>query len=147
MKCLSRMTGNCHVRFLGGKAVVTPLTQPIDDQMIRLGFAVLGVGIAALLLPGAQAFALAGLVLVGLGCAPIYPSVIHSTPAHFGAQNSQAVIGIQMSSAYVGNLVMPPLFGLLANNITPALFPFYLLAVLVLMALMHRQLVRKTAHA
>ena len=118
-----------------------------DDQMIRLGFAVLGVGIAALLLPGAQAFALAGLVLVGLGCAPIYPSIIHSTPAHFGAQNSQAVIGIQMSSAYVGNLVMPPLFGLLANNITPALFPFYLLAVLVLMALMHRQLVRKTAHA
>lgn len=77
------------------------------------------------------------------GC---YPSVIHSTPAHFGAQNSQAVIGIQMSSAYVGNLVMPPLFGLLANNITPALFPFYLLAVLVLMALMYRQLVRKTAH-
>ena len=105
-----------------------------------------GVGIAALLLPGAQVFALAGLVLVGLGCAPIYPSVIHSTPAHFGAQNSQAVIGIQMSSAYVGNLAMPPLFGLLANNITPALFPFYLLVFLVLMALMHRQLVRKTAH-
>ena len=113
--------------------------------MIRLGFAVLGVGIAALLLPGAQAFALAGLVLVGLGCAPIYPSIIHATPAHFGAQNSQAVIGIQMSSAYVGNLAMPPLFGLLANSITPALFPFYLLVFLVLMALMHRQLVRKTA--
>ena len=131
-----------------GRGVCGFLTLKLsDDQMIRLGFAVLGVGIAALLLPGAQVFALAGLVLVGLGCAPIYPSVIHSTPAHFGAQNSQAVIGIQMSSAYAGNLVMPPLFGLLANNITPALFPFYLLAVLVLMALMHRQLVRKTAHA
>ena len=131
-----------------GRGVCGFLTLKLsDDQMIRLGFAVLGVGIAALLLPGAQVFALAGLVLVGLGCAPIYPSVIHATPAHFGAQNSQAVIGIQMSSAYVGNLVMPPLFGLLANNITPALFPFYLLAVLVLMALMHRQLVRKTAHA
>ena len=107
---------------------------------------VLGVGIAALLLPGAQVFALAGLVLVGLGCAPIYPSVIHSTPAHFGVQNSQAVIGIQMASAYVGNLVMPPLFGLLANNITPALFPFYLLVLLVLMVFMHEQLVRKTSH-
>ena len=130
-----------------GRGVCGFLTLKLsDDQMIRLGFAVLGVGVAALLLPGAQVFALAGLVLVGLGCAPIYPSVIHSTPAHFGAQNSQAVIGIQMSSAYVGNLVMPPLFGLLANNITPALFPFYLLAVLMLMALMHRQLVRKTAH-
>lgn len=129
-----------------GRGVCGFLTLKLsDDQMIRLGFAVLGVGVAALLLPGAQVFALAGLVLVGLGCAPIYPSVIHSTPAHFGAQNSQAVIGIQMSSAYAGNLVMPPLFGLLANNITPALFPFYLLAVLVLMALMHRQLVRKTS--
>ena len=128
-----------------GRGVCGFLTLKLsDDQMIRLGFAVLGVGIAALLLPGAQVFALAGLVLVGLGCAPIYPSVIHSTPAHFGAQNSQAVIGIQMSSAYVGNLAMPPLFGLLANNITPALFPFYLLVFLVLMALMHRQLVRKT---
>ena len=107
-----------------GRGVCGFLTLKLsDDQMIRLGFAVLGMGIAALLLPGAQVFALAGLVLVGLGCAPIYPSVIHSTPAHFGAQNSQAVIGIQMSSAYVGNLAMPPLFGVLANNITPALFP------------------------
>ena len=129
-----------------GRGVCGFLTLKLsDDQMIRLGFAVLGVGIAALLLPGAQVFALAGLVLVGLGCAPIYPSVIHSTPAHFGAQNSQAVIGIQMSSAYVGNLAMPPLFGLLANNITPALFPFYLLALLVLMVFMHEQLVRKTS--
>ncbi len=118
-----------------------------DTQMIRLGEGILGVGVAALLLPGPQVLALAGLVLAGLGCAPIYPSIIHSTPAHFGAQNSQAVIGIQMSCAYLGNLVMPPLFGLLANNITPALFPFYLLGLLVLMAAMHRQLVRKTAHA
>ena len=54
------------------------------------------------------------------------------------------LIGIQMASAYVGNLTMPPLFGLLANNITPALFPFYLLALLVLMVCMHEQLVRKT---
>ena len=81
----------------------------------------------------------------GLGCAPIYPSIIHSTPEHFGADRSQAVIGIQMASAYVGNLAMPPLFGLLANNITPALFPFYLLALLVLMVFMHEQLVRKTS--
>ena len=115
-----------------------------DTQMIRMGQGILAVGVAALLLPGPQLFSLIGLVLVGLGCAPIYPSIIHSTPDHFGADRSQAVIGIQMASAYVGNLVMPPLFGLIANNITPALFPFYLLAVLVLMVVMHEQLVRKT---
>ena len=82
---------------------------------------------------------------VGLGCAPIYPSIIHSTPEHFGADRSQAVIGIQMASAYVGNLAMPPLFGLLANNVTPALFPVYLLLLLILMIVMHEQLTRKTA--
>ena len=116
-----------------------------DTQMIRLGQTVLAVGVAALLLPGPQALSLAGLVLVGLGCAPIYPSIIHSTPDHFGADRSQAVIGIQMASAYVGNLVMPPLFGLLANNVAPALFPVYLLALLILMIVMHEQLTRKTA--
>lgn len=116
-----------------------------DTQMIRLGQTVLAVGVAALLLPGPHALSLAGLVLVGLGCAPIYPSIIHSTPDHFGADRSQAVIGIQMASAYVGNLVMPPLFGLLANNVAPALFPVYLLALLILMIVMHEQLTRKTA--
>jgi fucose permease len=116
-----------------------------DTQMIRMGQCILAAGVLALLLPGPQILALSGLVLVGLGCAPIYPSIIHSTPEHFGADRSQAVIGIQMASAYLGNLAMPPLFGLLANNITPALFPFYLLALLVLMVFMHEQLVRKTS--
>ena len=129
-----------------GRAASGFLTLKFNDtQMIRLGEGILAVGVAALLLPGPQWFALAGLVLVGLGCAPIYPSVIHSTPDHFGADKSQAVIGIQMACAYVGNLAMPPLFGLLANNITPALFPLYLLALLLLMAFMHEQLVRKTS--
>ena len=97
-----------------------------DDGMIRLGLCGISLGLAALLLPGPDVLALAGLVVVGLGCAPIYPSIIHSTPAHFGAQRSQAVIGVQMASAYVGSMAMPPLFGLMARQITPALFPFYL---------------------
>ena len=130
-----------------GRALCGFITFKLNDtQMIRLGQAVLGVGVVALLLPGPEFLSLAGLVLIGLGCAPIYPSIIHSTPDHFGADKSQAVIGIQMASAYVGNLVMPPLFGLIANNITPALFPVYLLVLLVIMVLMHEQLTRKTAH-
>ena len=131
-----------YIGITAGRAACGFLTLKLSDtQMIRLG-----QGVAALLVPGPQLLALAGLVLVGVGCAPIYPSIIHATPDHFGADRSQAVIGIQMASAYVGNLVMPPLFGLLANNITPALFPFYLLALLVLMVFMHEQLVRKTSH-
>ena len=136
-----------YIGITAGRAACGFLTlKRSDTQMIRLGQGVLAVGVAALLVPGPQLLALAGLVLVGVGCAPIYPSIIHATPDHFGADRSQAVIGIQMASAYVGNLVMPPLFGLLANNITPALFPFYLLALLVLMVFMHEQLVRKTSH-
>ena len=136
-----------YIGITAGRAACGFLTLKLSDtQMIRLGQGVLAVGVAALLVPGPQLLALAGLVLVGVGCAPIYPSIIHATPDHFGADRSQAVIGIQMASAYVGTLVMPPLFGLLANNITPALFPFYLLALLVLMVVMHEQLVRKTSH-
>ena len=136
-----------YIGITAGRAACGFLTLKLSDtQMIRLGQGVLAVGVAALLVPGPQLLALAGLVLVGVGCAPIYPSIIHATPDHFGADRSQAVIGIQMASAYVGNLAMPPLFGLLANNITPALFPFYLLVLLVLMVFMHEQLVRKTSH-
>ena len=128
-----------------GRALCGFITFKLNDtQMIRLGQGVLAAGVAALLLPAPHILALAGLVLIGLGCAPIYPSIIHSTPDHFGADRSQAVIGIQMASAYVGNLVMPPLFGLIANRITPALFPVYLLVLLGIMVFTHEQLTYKT---
>ncbi len=128
-----------------GRALCGFITFKLNDtQMIRLGQGVLAAGVAALLLPAPYILSLAGLVLIGLGCAPIYPSIIHSTPDHFGADKSQAVIGIQMASAYVGNLVMPPLFGLIANRITPALFPVYLLVLLGIMVFTHEQLTYKT---
>ena len=113
-----------------------------DTAMIRLGQGIILAGAAALLLPFGEGSAVVGLVLLGLGCAPVYPCIIHSTPAHFGAERSQAVIGVQMASAYVGSCLMPPLFGLLANHISANLFPFYLLALLLLMVFMHERLVR-----
>lgn len=116
-----------------------------DTQMIRLGEGVLAVGIVALLLPFGEGFSLAGLILIGLGCAPVYPCIIHSTPTHFGADKSQAVIGVQMASAYVGTCLMPPLFGLLANHISVMLFPIFLLAILVLMWAMYERLLRVKA--
>ena len=128
-----------------GRALCGFITFKLNDtQMIRLGQGVLAAGVAALFLPAPRILSLTGLVLIGLGCAPIYPSIIHSTPDHFGADRSQAVIGIQMASAYVGNLVMPPLFGLIANRITPALFPVYLLVLLGIMVFTHEQLTYKT---
>ena len=126
-----------------GRALCGFLTLRFNDaQMIRMGLCGIAVGIAALLLPLGQAATLVGLIVVGLGCAPVYPSVIHATPEYFGADRSQAIIGVQMASAYVGNCVMPPLFGFLANHTTVAIYPFYLLTLLLLMAAMHKKLLQ-----
>lgn len=134
--------------FIGitiGRALSGFVTMKLSNvQMIRLGQVLIAVGIITMLLPGLQIFSLIGLIIIGLGCAPIYPCIIHSTPAHFGAERSQAIIGVQMASAYIGTCLMPPLFGILANRITVALLPLYLLAVLLIMVLMHELLTRKT---
>lgn len=128
----------------GGRALSGFLTLALNDrQMVRLGQGIAALGVLALLPPaGGEAAALAGLVLVGLGCAPIYPCFIHATPERFGAENSQAVIGVQMAGAYMGTCLTPPAFGLLASRVTPALFPLWLLAVLLVMVLAHEGLLR-----
>ena len=133
--------------FIGitaGRALSGFLTIKLTDvQMIRLGQGMAAAGIATLLLPFGGYLPLAGLVMIGLGCAPIYPCIIHATPENFGADKSQAIIGVQMASAYVGTCLMPPLFGLIANHISVALLPFFLLIALVLMVVMHETLIRK----
>ena len=80
--------------------------------------------------------ALTGCVIIGLGCAPIYPSIIHATPSNFGPENSQAIIGVQMASAYVGSTFAPPLFGFLTARLGLGLFPFYVAAFSLLMIAM-----------
>ena len=135
--------------FLGitiGRALSGFLTMKLSDvQMIRLGQGLIDCGIVIILLPLSAAVSLAGFVVIGLGCAPVYPCIIHSTPAHFGADKSQAIIGIQMACAYVGTCLMPPLFGLLANHLGIALLPGYLIVILALMVTMHERLVRVVA--
>lgn len=118
-----------------------------DRRLIRLGTGTILLGILLILLPLPSEFpALAGLIVVGFGCAPIYPSIIHSTPENFGKENSQAIIGIQMAGAYVGSTFMPPLFGLLAKLTGIGLYPVFLLFFCVLM-LFTSELQRKiTAH-
>ncbi len=118
-----------------------------DTQMIRLGQILVAAGVFTLLLPGGPAISLTGFIIIGLGCAPIYPSIIHSTPEHFGPDKSQAIIGVQMASAYVGTCLMPPLFGVIANGITVALLPVFLFAALIFMILSHELLVRNAAVA
>ena len=126
-------------RFLSGF-----LTMKFNDrQMIRLGQVVVAAGIALVFLPG-NAFLPAGLVTIGLGCAPIYPCIIHETPANFGKSLSMAMTGIQMAAAYTGTTLLSPLFGVLAQHTTMKLYPWFLLVMLVLMAVLSEQLHKKT---
>ena len=136
------MAGLTSGRFLNGF-----LTMKINDtNLIRLGQAIIGIGVLCMFLPLGDKSAMVGLALMGLGCAPIYPCIIHSTPDHFGEENSQAIIGVQMASAYIGVCCMPPLFGLLANHIGVWLLPWYTGAILVLMVYMCEQLNKKCSH-
>jgi len=133
------MLGLTFGRFLNGF-----LTYKMNDtNLIRLGQCFIALGVIIMLLPLGNAAAMVGLTLMGLGCAPIYPCIIHSTPDHFGEKNSQALIGVQMASAYVGICCMPPLFGILANHIGVFLLPWYTGAILLLMILMCERLNRK----
>ncbi len=137
--------GIFYIGITAGRAVSGFLTYRFSDkQMVRLGQTLIAAGILILLVPGGEILSLIGLIITGLGCAPVYPSLIHSTPAHFGAERSQAIIGVQMAAAYVGSCLTPPLFGLIAQHISISLLPLFLAVFLVLMFLMHEQLIRKT---
>lgn len=123
-------------RFLAGFIA----TKMGDRNMIRLGTCIMALGIVLTAVPALpDIVALAGFVVIGLGCAPVYPSIIHSTPANFGAENSQAIIGIQMASAYVGSTLAPPIFGVLSSVIGMWIMPVYItLFALVMIVMLER---------
>ena len=104
-----------------------------DHQMIRLGQVLIALGVVLVIVPAGDAALIAGLLLVGAGCAPIYPSIIHATPYRFGEDVALELTGMQMAVAYVGSLVMSPLFGVFAQMVGTELYPLYLAGILVVM--------------
>ena len=134
--------------FIGitlGRAINGFLTYKLSDTaLIRLGQGISAAGILLLFLPLPQIAGLMGFIAIGLGCAPVYPCIIHSTPVHFGKENSQAMVGVQMASAYIGTSVMPPLFGLLSRFLGIAALPFYLFVILGVQFLMYSRVLRIT---
>lgn len=117
-----------------GRAVSGFVTMRVGDRdMIRLGQVLAAVGVVLVLLPAGNAALLPGLVLIGLGCAPIYPAVIHATPARFGEDVALELTGMQMAFAYIGPLALSPFFGVLAQYVGAWLYPFYLGILLVVM--------------
>ena len=118
-----------------------------DEQLVLGGSAIVFFGIFLLFTPWSKAMVLPALILIGLGCAPVYPSVIHSTPYNFGVEHSSALIGAQMASAYVGTLIMPPLFGVLGRSFSMKLFPYYSMFLLLLMIFAYRRMLQVTKKA
>jgi len=123
-------------RFISGF-----ITMKIGDRnMIRAGQTIALLGTVVLLLPLPNSALCAGLVLIGLGCAPIYPSLLHATPDNFGKGISQSIMGLQMASAYIGSTFLPPLAGFIAERVSMKLYPFFLLAIVLIMIFMAESL-------
>ena len=133
--------------FLGvtiGRALSGFITYRLNDkQMVRLGEGIIVLGVLLMIQPFSDTLSLYSLIVIGLGCAPIYPSLMHATPILFGKEQSQSVIGVQMASAYVGIIVMPPLFGMIADKLGIHLFPVYISILWILMYIMHERLIKK----
>ena len=110
-----------------------------NTTMISIGLAIMGIGLVAILLPFHPILQQVGLALTGLGCAPIFPAMLHETPRRFGAAMSQRLIGLQMASAYLGSTLAPLLFSAIVQYIDIALFPYYLLIMLALMVVASRR--------
>jgi fucose permease len=126
--------------FIGitsGRFISGFLTMKLNNrQMVRLGQGLIACGIAALMLPIDRVLLLPGFFIIGLGCAPIYPSLLHETPRNFGSEKSQAIMGIQMASAYIGSTFMPPLFGRIASYLSFKIFPLFIGGILILNIIM-----------
>ncbi|MDR3166231.1 MAG: MFS transporter [Synergistaceae bacterium] len=119
--------------IMSGRFVSGFITMKLSSrQMIRLGQGIIAGGIIVLVLPFGNYTLLAGFFMIGLGCAPIYPSLIYETPKNFGKEYSQGVIGIQMASAYIGTTLMPPVFGRIASQTNFDLFPIFIGIILIL---------------
>lgn len=114
-----------------------------DKQMIRMGIFIILVGIILIVCNFHKISTFGGFILIGLGCAPIYPSIIHSIPKYFGVEVSGSLIGISMAGAYCGVLLMPPLFGLITQFISVSILPYYLLTFLIVLFIGHEILLKK----
>ena len=108
----------------------------LPKKMVRVGQALLALGCIFMMIPAGSTLSGIGLVVCGLGCAPIYPNIIQDTPVNYGAENSQAAIGVQMAFAYVGSTFLPSIFGALAGVGGYGLLPYFAIGICVLMTVL-----------
>ena len=130
----ARWTSLFYAGITIGRLLSGFLTMKFNNRkLIRLGQAICIIGAVCLLLPLPIYFSMIGLILVGLGCAPIYPCMLHETPKRFGKSASQSIMGLQMGFAYMGSMFMPPILGFIASKTSIAIFPYFLLCFILIM--------------
>jgi fucose permease len=133
-----------YIGITAGRFISGFITMKLSNrQMVRLGQIIIGCGIIVLVLPFENNTVLPGLFMIGLGCAPTFPSLLHETPKNFGKEYSQAIVGIQMGSAYIGMAIMPPLFGWLASFTGFHIFPVFIGILLIIKIMMIETLNKK----
>ncbi|GHU13382.1 MFS transporter [Spirochaetia bacterium] len=133
-----------YIGITSGRFISGFITMKLNNkQMIRFGQGIIAFGIIILVLPFGNSTLLPGLFLIGLGCAPIFPSLLHETPENFGEEYSQAIMGIQMASAYIGTTLMPPLFGWIASYLSFNIFPIFIGVILIVKIIMLEVLNKK----
>ncbi len=115
------------------------------DTLIHFGQILIAIGGVLLILPLGKGVMLAALLTIGVGCAPVCPCLLHSTPEHFGKEHSQALVGLQVAASSLGNCIFPSLFGLVAGHISIALLPVYIFICLGVMAAAHHRLSKVSA--
>ncbi|MFW6121253.1 MAG: MFS transporter [Petrotogales bacterium] len=116
-----------------------------NRQLIRMGLSSIFAGLLLIIMPLPVWKIPFGLSLIGIGCAPIFPGMLHNTPRVFGPELSQAMMGVQMAFAYIGSTFMPPFFGFLAGHLSLSLFPFFLLILAFIMLIPTEVVNRKLA--
>jgi fucose permease len=133
-----------YLGITSGRFISGFITMKLNNrQMVRMGQIIIGCGIITMVLPFGNTALFCGLFLIGLGCAPVYPSLLHETPKNFGVEYSQAIMGIQMGSAYVGTTIMPPIFGWLASYMSFGIFPVFIGIILIVMIITAEAVNRK----
>lgn len=127
--------GICVGRFISG-----PLSLKLNEkQMMRIGETILVIGVILTFIQVNKYVPIVGFVIIGLGCAPLYPAIIRSTPYRFSKKASQKVMGLEMATAYIGNLSMPPLIGLIARSLNDnyLILPYFILSFALIMVICH----------
>ena len=141
------LTSTFYIGITVGRLICGPLSLKMNEkQMIRMGESIILLGIVLTLIQVNKYIPMVGFVIVGLGCAPIYPAIIRSTPYRFSKAGSQSAMGLEMASAYVGNLSMPPLIGLIARSIGDnySILPYFMIGFATLMIICHETINEKT---